>query len=313
MRRLACTLVTAVGLAVAACGGGDDGPASPGPVGADSAILLEDFSARTFLPADNWWNVSVASAPVDPESDTLIHFISARTLANPGANRQMHPDFGPPPYGIPYIGVSDAEPLSPVTYVLYGSQSDVGAPGAAAGFPIPRAARTRANFIEGGVAGGGTSGDRHLIVVDRDRNLLFETWATRWNGRWEAGSGAVFDLASNARRPDGWTSADAAGLAIFPGLVRYDEFARNAPITHAFPRDGARDQRLRLAGVARGRVDRGCAADGRAAPPEGVGGHQRLPGRRAADLPGDEDVRAHRRGQRQRPVRLGHDGPALGQ
>lgn len=237
MRRLACALVTAVGFAGVACGGGDDGPASPSPVGADSAILLEDFSARSFLPADNWWNVSVASAPVDPDSDTLIHFISARTLANPGANRQMHPDFGPPPYGIPYIGVSDAEPLSPVTYVLYGSQSDAGAPGAAAGFPIPRAARTRANFIEGGIAGGGTSGDRHLILVDRDRNLLFETWATRWNGaqgRWEAGSGAVFDLGSNARRPDGWTSADAAGLAIFPGLVRYDEYARNAPITHAF-------------------------------------------------------------------------------
>jgi hypothetical protein len=222
--------------ALSSCGGGD-APAGPSPLGADSAKLLEDFSAGPLLPPDNWWRLDVSGAPVDALSDTLIHFISARTTGNPGANRQVHPDFGPPPYGIPYIGVSDREPLSPVTFVLYGSQSDAGAPGLAAGYPIPRATRSKANHIEGGVAGGGTSGDRHLIIIDRDRSLLFETWATRWNssaGRWEAGSGAVFDLASNARRPDGWTSADAAGLAIFPGLVRFDEYSRNAPITHAF-------------------------------------------------------------------------------
>ena len=83
--------------------------------------------------------------------------------------------------------------------------------------------------------GGGTNGDRHLIVVDRDRWVLFELFATRWNnGRWEAGSGAVFDLSNNARRPEGWTSADAAGLAILPGLVRYDEAASGREIRHAF-------------------------------------------------------------------------------
>jgi hypothetical protein len=83
------------------------------------------------------------------------------------------------------------------------------------GYPIPTEARTQPNYIEGGVPGGGTNGDRHLIVVDRDRWVLFELFATRWNnGRWEAGSGAVFDLSNNARRPEGWTSADAAGLAI---------------------------------------------------------------------------------------------------
>jgi len=74
-------------------------------------------------------------------------------------------------------------------------------------------------------------------VIDREHWLLYESWATRWNssaGRWEAGSGATFDLASNARRQDGWTSADAAGLAIFPGLVRHDEVAASGPITHAF-------------------------------------------------------------------------------
>lgn len=221
----------------AACSAGTDGPSGPDPLGADSAVLLEDFSGRTFLPADNWWNLDISAAPLDPQSDTLINFIRARTAANPGADRRMHPDFGPPPYGIPYIGVSAREPLQAVTWTAYGSQSDDGAPGAPPGYPIPRAARTVAGWIEGGIGGGGGSGDRHLILVDRDRDLLFETWATRWNGaarRWEAGSGAVFDLASNARRPEGWTSADAAGLAIFPGLVRFDEASRNAPITHAF-------------------------------------------------------------------------------
>jgi hypothetical protein len=85
------------------------------------------------------------------------------------------------------------------------------------------------------MAGGGESGDRHLLIVDRDNWVLYELFATRWNaaaGRWEAGSGAIFDLSSNARRPEGWTSADAAGLAILPGLVRHDEALRG-PIRHA--------------------------------------------------------------------------------
>jgi hypothetical protein len=122
----------------------------------------------------------------------------------------------------------------PVTFVAYGGESDAGFAGEP-GYPIPEEAKTQLNFIEGGVPGGGTSGDRHLLIVDRDRWILFELFATRWNAsaqRWEAGSGAVFDLSSNARRPDGWTSADAAGLAILPGLVRYDEAARGA-VRHA--------------------------------------------------------------------------------
>jgi len=96
-------------------------------------------------------------------------------------------------------------------------------------------AKTTPNVIEGGVAGGGTSGDRHLIIVDRDRWVLYEMAAARWNSssqRWEANVGAIFDLASNARRPEEWTSSDAAGLAILPGLVRYDEAVRG-PIRHA--------------------------------------------------------------------------------
>jgi hypothetical protein len=86
------------------------------------------------------------------------------------------------------------------------------------------------------VPGGGDEGDRHLLIVDRDAWVLYELFAARWNpaaSQWEAGSGAIFDLSSNARRPDGWTSSDAAGLALLPGLVRYDEAIRG-PVTHAF-------------------------------------------------------------------------------
>lgn len=203
----------------------------------DGVELLPDLSARPVFPAGNWWNVDISAAPVDPQSQQMIDWISGRTPQNPNATRNVHPDFGPPPYGIPYVGVSGDQPLVPVTFVLYGNQSDAGAPGRPDGFPIPVEARTQPNHIEGATPGGGPSGDRHLLIIDRDRWLLFETWATRWNSSsngWEAGSGAVFDLAGNARRPDGWTSADAAGLAIFPGLVRHDEVASPEPITHAF-------------------------------------------------------------------------------
>ncbi|HEU4997094.1 MAG TPA: hypothetical protein VFT29_19895 [Gemmatimonadaceae bacterium] len=200
-------------------------------------VLLEDFSARQVFPSSNWWNLDISAAPVDPQSQSIIDWISGRTPQNPTAKRSMHPDFGPPPYGIPYVGVGADHALVAVTFTSYASESDAGAPGRPAGYPIPLLARTQPNVVEGGVPGGGSSGDRHLIVVDRDRWLLYETFATRWNAaasRWEAGSGAVYDLSSNARRPDGWTSADAAGLAIFPGLVRHDEVAAAGPIRHAF-------------------------------------------------------------------------------
>lgn len=202
---------------------------TPGPA------LTEPLPARLF-PPDNWWNLDVSHAPVDPRSAQFIDWVSGRTPSNPAGIRRLHPDFGPPPYGIPYVVVSSSQPRVPLTFVLYGSESDAGFPGEP-GFPIPDEAKTQPNYIEGGVAGGGTDGDRHLLIVDRDRWLLFESWATRWNGqigRWEAGSGAVFDLKSNARRPEGWTSADAAGLAILPGLVRYDEAYGDREIAHAF-------------------------------------------------------------------------------
>jgi hypothetical protein len=216
-----------------ACGAGPTSPSSDpsGPTGSggssSSGVQLgDDFGGRRLFPDDNWWNLDISNAPVDPQSSAYIDYV--------GRSRTSHPDFGPPPYGIPYIGVGGDQPRVPATFTAYGSESDSGF-GGEPGYPIPPAAATQPNYIEGGVPGGGSSGDRHLLVVDRDRWLLFELFAAHWNAgaqRWEAGSGAVFNLASNARRPEGWTSADAAGLAILPGLVRYDEAVRE-PIRHA--------------------------------------------------------------------------------
>jgi hypothetical protein len=194
----------------------------PAPV-----ILGDSFGGRALSPPGHWWSRDISAAPVDPASDAYIDFI--------GRSRGLHPDFGPPPYGVPYVSVGGTQPRLPVTFVLYPSESDASFAGLV-GYPIPEDAKTQPNFIEGGVPGGGTSGDRHLLLVDRDRWLLYELYATRWNSaltRWEAGSGAIFDLASLSRRPEGWTSADAAGLSILPGLVRYDE-AVSGEIGHAF-------------------------------------------------------------------------------
>jgi hypothetical protein len=180
------------------------------------------------FPPDNWWNLDISAAPVDPGSAAYISFI--------GSGRQLHPDFGPPPYGIPYVVVGGDQPLVDVLFDPYGAESDPGAPGRPSGYPIPEEARMLPGYIEGAAPGGGANGDRHLIIVDRGRWLLYETWATRYDGgagRWVAGSGAVFDLAGNDRRPDGWTSADAAGLAILPGLVRADEVFGTGEIEHA--------------------------------------------------------------------------------
>ena len=199
--------------------------------------LLEDLGGRQLFPPDNWWNQDVSGAPVDPRSSALIDFISGRSASKPGAVRTLHPDFGPPPYGLPYVTVGAGQPKIAVGSFQYDDESDRGVPGEPPGYPIPEEAKTQPNYIEGGLPGGGASGDRHLLIVDRDRWLLFELFAVRWNsaaGRWEAGSGAIFDLSSNTRRPEGWTSADAAGLAILPGLVRYDEAYGAGEIRHAF-------------------------------------------------------------------------------
>ena len=203
-------------------------PKGPAPVTESPGVsLLEDFSERQILPTSNWWNRDISSAPVDPNSSAFINYI--------GTGQELHPDMAAPPWGIPYISVPGTQPLYTVTFTTYASESDRGRPGGPIGYPIPEQAKTQPNYIENAVAGGQTSGDRHMIIIDRDNMVLYELYQTRWTGsRWEAASGAVFDLKSNYRRPEGWTSADAAGLAVFPGLVRYDEVYDTTPITHAF-------------------------------------------------------------------------------
>jgi uncharacterized repeat protein (TIGR01451 family) len=192
------------------------------------------------FPPTNWWNLDISSAPVDSNSANFVNFI------NQGAVKHVHPDFGgtvdpgPPPsdqvYGMPYIVVNGTQPKKQVTFVLYGSESDgVGVPF----YPIPDEAITTPHWIEGGEPGNqDPGGDRHMLIVDLDNKLLYELYNAHYNtamARWEAGSGAFWDMKTNNRRPDTWTSADAAGLAIFPGLVRYDEaYLEPGPIKHAF-------------------------------------------------------------------------------
>ncbi len=192
-------------------------------------------SPLPLFPVDHWWNVDISRAPVDPQSAAFLSYV--------GLTSGMHPDFGgdsgdpsAPTYGMPYIVVSGTQPLVPVTFE-YDDESDFAAPGRPPGYPIPEEAKTQQRWIEGGLAGNDpeAEGDRHMLIVDRDHRILYELYALHWTGsRWEAGSGATFALDSNARRPDGWTSADAAGLAILPGLIRHDEVYGPDPIRHAF-------------------------------------------------------------------------------
>ncbi len=197
------------------------------------------------FPADNWWNTDIRSAPVDPASAAYIAFI------NNGGTRRLHPDFGGEEspgsvgiYGFPYAIVSGSQAKLPVTF-HYWDESDGVDYSTGQGipfYPIPAQAITQPHWVEGGAAGNvdqRSSSDRHLLIIDCDKRHLYElynVWYSTAQPRWHAGSGAFFDLARNDRRPEGWTSADAAGLAIFPGLVRYDEAADPAvsEIRHAF-------------------------------------------------------------------------------
>ena len=173
---------------------------------------------KQIFPPDSPWNQDISRSPVDPNSDRIVASIDA--------DARLHPDFGTvyrgAPNGIPYIVVAGSQPQVPINFTAYGSESDPGP------YPVPRNAP-----IEGGP---NSDGDRHVLVIDRDNWKLYELFSARPvnNGAsWNAASGAVFDLKSNALRPDGWTSADAAGLPIFPGLVRYDEVFEQREIKHA--------------------------------------------------------------------------------
>ena len=170
------------------------------------------------FPPDNPWNQDVSGRPVDRLSERILQRI--------GLDKPLHPDFGTvyqgEPNGIPYVVVPGTQPTVPVRF-RHAGESDGGP------YPIPPDAP-----IEGGPR---SDGDRHVLVIDRDHGKLYELFAARpiaGGKAWEAGSGAIFDLKSNRLRPAGWTSADAAGLPIFPGLARYDEVVGQGVVRHAF-------------------------------------------------------------------------------
>jgi hypothetical protein len=191
------------------------------------------------FPPGNWWNLDISAAPVDPASAGYLAFV--------GVSRGLHPDFGgdvtpgsAQVYGFPYA-VVDGSLAKRAVQFQYADESDGvnHATGVSVPFyPIPDEAATQSHWIEGGDAGNvdlRSSQDRHLLIVDRDNRFLYELYNVFFDGTsWQAGSGAFFDLSANGRRPDGWTSADAAGLAILPGLVRYDEVFGASEIQHAF-------------------------------------------------------------------------------
>ena len=243
-RRAALTTLSALWLA--ACGGGSDGAAAaapapapvptpapapapspapaPAPTPAPAATSYGNFARASLgigaalngalsFPANNAWNTDVSSAPVDPNSDALI--------ASIGVTTGLHADFGAGLYngaqiGIPYVVVAGSQAPVAITWTDYPRESDPGP------YPVPANA-----LVEGAPD---TSSDRHVLVIDRDNNRLYELYRAfvNPNGSWNAGCGAVFHLDSNTVRPTaqpGWTSADAAGLPIFPGLARYEEAA----------------------------------------------------------------------------------------
>jgi hypothetical protein len=185
-----------------------------------AAPASPDIAGCSIFPTNNVWNARVDALPLDPNSDLYIATI--------GPDTGVHPDFGagdwPPgsgaPIGIPYVDVPGSQPPVEIVFTEYGGESDPGP------YPVPTDAP-----IEGGP---NSDGDRHVLVVERDGCILYELYHAypQTDGSWEAGSGAVYDLHSNELRPDGWTSADAAGLPILAGLVRYDEVAEGE-IRHA--------------------------------------------------------------------------------
>lgn len=244
LRLLCAALIFALAgnVALGQSAGSNEGGSVPQPVPA--------------FPGNNWWNTDISQAPVDPKSGNYIGFI------NNGGTRRLHPDFGGnadyggayATYGIPYVvvdGVAGSGKSPPALQTVqfgYDDQSDGVNHSTGTAFPfypIPPEATTTPRWVECGAPATVDERDdcdRHLLVIDRDHKYLYELWNVWYDAaqsQWYAGSGAFFDMNKNARRPNGWTSADAAGLAIFPGLVRYDEvynaYGTNiGQIRHAF-------------------------------------------------------------------------------
>ena len=173
------------------------------------------------FPPNNPLNEDISRAPADPNSASYIAAI--------GASLHLHADFGSnPTYGMPYVVVGRHQPKVPIRFTEFGRESEPGP------YPVPSNAP---------VEGFGEEGDQHVLVLQQGTCRLYELYHARRAGRgWEAGSGAVFNLRSNALRPEGWTSADAAGLPIFPLLARYPE-VRAGQIDHALRVTVARSQR----------------------------------------------------------------------
>jgi hypothetical protein len=215
MRTLAGLALGAVALAVLSPVVGAEGTrTSLGSPAAAAEKPIAGTSCSEF-PANSWWRADVSGLPVHQRSRAWLSHMSTGV--------DLHPDFGPsygdgPDYGIPVTVVKSSHRKVRVSFYYAGESDKV---------RYPLGPDTR---IEGGRDSGG---DQHAIVVDKGRCKLYETYDTSVrNGRWRAGSGAVWSLKSNKLRPDGWTSADAAGLPILPGLLRWNE-VRDDKIDHA--------------------------------------------------------------------------------
>jgi hypothetical protein len=169
------------------------------PVAARAATgSVPSIAGCSLFPANNPWRRDISKAKVSAHSAAWVRSV--------GRTVHLHPDFGSnPSYGIPYETVPKDQKRVKIKFTAYGDQSDPGP------YPIPASARVEAG------------GDRHVLVASRNCHLYELYDAHRSGASWKAASGAVFNLGSNKLRPDGWTSADAAGLPILPGLVRPDE------------------------------------------------------------------------------------------
>jgi hypothetical protein len=197
-------------------GGGTGGGTGGGNLACSVMAVGQTASLNGFVPftSSNLWNADISAAPVDANSSTII--------SKWVGSLNVHPDWGTDPtYGIPYIVVDGSQPLVNVNLGAYGDESDAGP------MPVPPNAP-----VEGGAS---STGDRHVLLLDNGNCFLYELYnsSVTSDGSWNADSTAVWDLLSDEQRPYTWTSADAAGLPIFPGLVRYDEVAAGK-IQHAF-------------------------------------------------------------------------------
>ena len=201
----------------------------PWLLAAQPSVTEPELGGCSIFPANNIWNTRIDSLPIHERSDDYVAAI--------GLDAPVHPDFGAGlweggPIGIPFIVVPADQPMIPIEFTAYGDESDPGP------YPAPLDAP-----IEGGPE---SDGDRHVLVLQQGSCRLYELYRAFPAGEhWEADSAAVYDLTSHALRPAGWTSADAAGLPILPGLVRYDEVA-SGEITHALRMTAPQTQRAYL-------------------------------------------------------------------